>query len=144
MCKRINVQADQCHGKKFLDMIGNVLMPENCAMIVRLIQAAIDSRKEQRSELLVGSLTGYWRLRITPIYGGEELLYIVGEGEDVSAEVQRKFDQSTQLSSAETYRILVSTLRDYAIFMLDAKGCIATWNTGAMLLKQYTQERMKP
>ncbi|KIW09760.1 hypothetical protein PV08_11860 [Exophiala spinifera] len=137
-----NVQADQCHGKRLPDIVSNVLIPENCAMILRLIQAAIDSRKDQRSELLVGSLTGHWQLRITPIYDGDELLYIVAEGEDVSEEVQRKFDLSARLSSAETYRILVSTLRDYAIFMLDAKGCIVTWNTGAMLLKQYTQDEI--
>lgn len=38
------------------------------------------------------------------------------------------------------YRIIVDSITDYAIFLLDATGHVATWNTGAQLLKQYTAE----
>lgn len=36
---------------------------------------------------------------------------------------------------AESYRLLVSEVRDYAIFMLDPKGFILSWNEGAKRLK---------
>jgi PAS domain S-box-containing protein len=39
--------------------------------------------------------------------------------------------------SAEVFRLLVSAVRDYAIFMLDPEGNIATWNEGAQRIKQY-------
>jgi PAS domain S-box-containing protein len=35
------------------------------------------------------------------------------------------------------YRILVENVRDYAIFALDPRGYIASWNEGARLLKRY-------
>jgi len=39
--------------------------------------------------------------------------------------------------NAEVFQLLVSAVRDYAIFMLDAKGNVATWNIGAQRIKQY-------
>jgi len=39
--------------------------------------------------------------------------------------------------SAELYRLLIGTVRDYAIFALDATGHVLTWNAGAEHLKGY-------
>src|SRR5258706_15903880 len=39
--------------------------------------------------------------------------------------------------NAEVFRLLVSAVRDYAIFMLDPQRNIATWNEGAQRIKQY-------
>ena len=38
---------------------------------------------------------------------------------------------------AELYRLLVASVRDYAIFALDANGKVLTWNVGARQLKGY-------
>lgn len=38
---------------------------------------------------------------------------------------------------AELYRLLVASVRDYAIFVLDAQGNVLTWNVGAQQLKGY-------
>src|SRR5690348_6341478 len=35
------------------------------------------------------------------------------------------------------YRLLVQTIRDYAIFMLDPQGRVASWSAGAERLKGY-------
>lgn len=35
------------------------------------------------------------------------------------------------------YRLLVESVRDYAIFMLDTEGRVATWNLGAERFKGY-------
>jgi osomolarity two-component system sensor histidine kinase TcsA len=141
--KLVNIRLDQCAGKRFLDLISDLLIPTNYAITTQLIQSAITTRKEQRSEPVPGGAApGYWRILVVPIYEGDELLYVVVQGQDTTEDVKNTLDHHTQLSSAETYRTLVSTLRDYAIFMLDPNGCIATWNTGAMLLKQYTQEEI--
>src|SRR5205814_2252919 len=37
----------------------------------------------------------------------------------------------------EALRLLVDAVQDYAIFLLDTKGYIQTWNTGARRLKGY-------
>jgi PAS domain S-box-containing protein len=42
----------------------------------------------------------------------------------------------------ELFRLLVESVRDYAIFMLDAKGCVATWNPGAERLKGYRADEI--
>ena len=39
--------------------------------------------------------------------------------------------------SEERFRLLVESVSDYAIFMLDTSGHIASWNTGAMRIKGY-------
>jgi osomolarity two-component system sensor histidine kinase TcsA len=141
--KLVNIRLDQCPGKRFLDLISDLLIPTNYAVTTQLIESAITTRKEQISESVPGSAApGYRRILIVPIYEGDELLYVVVQSQDATEEVQTTLDHRAQLSSAETYRTLVNTVRDYAIFMLDPNGCITTWNTGAMLLKQYTQEEI--
>ena len=40
----------------------------------------------------------------------------------------------------EIFEILVDRVRDYGIFVLDPEGRVATWNTGARLLKGYLPE----
>ena len=41
------------------------------------------------------------------------------------------------LQSDEMFRLLVASVRDYAIFMLDPSGRVATWNAGAQRFKGY-------
>ncbi|WP_224363628.1 sensor histidine kinase [Hyalangium versicolor] len=42
----------------------------------------------------------------------------------------------------EQARMLVESVRDYAIFMLDAQGRVATWNPGAEAIKGYRPEEI--
>ncbi len=44
--------------------------------------------------------------------------------------------------SAETLRLMVGSVVDYAIFALDPEGRVATWNEGARCLKQYEAEEI--
>ncbi len=39
--------------------------------------------------------------------------------------------------SEERFRLMVESVKDYAIFMLDPKGIITTWNVGAQMIKGY-------
>lgn len=45
--------------------------------------------------------------------------------------------ETALLQSEQRFRMFVDAVRDYAIFMLDPKGNIATWNTGAERIKGY-------
>ncbi|MGH9763903.1 MAG: PAS domain-containing sensor histidine kinase [Blastocatellia bacterium] len=42
----------------------------------------------------------------------------------------------------EPFRLLVQSVRDYAIFMLDSEGYIATWNAGAESIKGYKAQEV--
>ena len=44
--------------------------------------------------------------------------------------------------SEEKFRLLVGGIRDYAVFMLDPEGRIATWNEGAESIKGYKAEEI--
>jgi PAS domain S-box-containing protein len=44
--------------------------------------------------------------------------------------------------SEERFRLLVEGVRDYAIFMLDPEGNVASWNAGAQLNKGYAAEEI--
>ena len=46
------------------------------------------------------------------------------------------------LQSGEPFRLLVEGVKDYAIFMLDTEGYIATWNLGAETIKGYKPEEI--
>jgi PAS domain S-box-containing protein len=52
-----------------------------------------------------------------------------------------KTDQPLALSE-EQFRMLVNGVKDYAIFMLDPQGIVATWNPGAERIKGYTAEEI--
>ena len=51
---------------------------------------------------------------------------------------QRKND----LQADEIFRLLVEGVRDYAIFMLDPTGHVATWNLGAQRIKGYKADEI--
>lgn len=44
--------------------------------------------------------------------------------------------------SEERFRLMVEGVQDYAIFMLDPQGLVATWNSGAERLKGYTAQQI--
>jgi PAS domain S-box-containing protein len=45
-------------------------------------------------------------------------------------------------ASEERFRLLVEGVTDYAIFMLDTNGFVASWNAGARRIKGYTAEEI--
>jgi len=46
-------------------------------------------------------------------------------------------NKSSSRDAEERFRLLVESVKDYAIFMLDANGHVVTWNAGAQRIKGY-------
>ncbi len=42
----------------------------------------------------------------------------------------------------QLFRMMVESVKDYAIFLLDPKGRVASWNAGAERIKGYRAEEM--
>lgn len=58
---------------------------------------------------------------------------------DISEKKKREIELH---ESEERYRLMVKDVRDYAIFMLDQKGYILSWNEGARRTKGYTSDEI--
>jgi PAS domain S-box-containing protein len=65
------------------------------------------------------------------------------EGKALRHETDRRTKAEAALAvSEEHFRMLVTGVKDYAIFMLDPTGHVATWNAGAERIKQYKAEEI--
>lgn len=55
-------------------------------------------------------------------------------------------DNSERLQSSfseeDRYRLLIESVTDHAIYMLDTDGLVATWNPGARRIKGYETEEI--
>jgi PAS domain S-box-containing protein len=51
---------------------------------------------------------------------------------------ERRRHEETLRESEERFRLLVNSVKEYAIFTLDADGCVASWNLGAERIIGYT------
>ncbi|HVX38289.1 MAG TPA: PAS domain-containing sensor histidine kinase [Gemmatimonadaceae bacterium] len=51
---------------------------------------------------------------------------------------ERRASEEALRQSEERFRLIVQSVKDYAIFMLDPKGRVATWNEGAEAINGYT------
>lgn len=66
-------------------------------------------------------------------------LYLFAQCQDVTA--QRKAELELR-NSEQRFRLMVDVVRDYAIFMLDTTGRIASWNLGAQRTKGWRAEEI--
>jgi PAS domain S-box-containing protein len=54
----------------------------------------------------------------------------------------RKHAEDSRLVAEERFRLLVESVKDHALFMLDPHGNITTWNAGAERIKGYTADEI--
>jgi len=71
------------------------------------------------------------------IYGGRNARLVVAT--DIT---NRKQAEKALRQSEERFRLLVSGVKDYAIFMLDPDGRVASWNAGAERIKGYQEKEI--
>ena len=55
---------------------------------------------------------------------------------------ERKFAEDALKRSEEQFKLLVQSVTDYAIYMLDSQGHVASWNIGAQRIKGYQPEEI--
>lgn len=120
------------------DLDPEAIPAPNIPTLYGALRAACATRETQLIEhILVNNKIAH-NLRVTPIFDGATLLYVVLEAQKLTEEAVN--NQHGYMN--ETYKILVDTVKDYAIFMLDPHGRMATWNAGAEVLKGYKAEEV--
>ncbi|CAO2649463.1 Nn.00g068480.m01.CDS01 [Neocucurbitaria sp. VM-36] len=103
-----------------------------------VIRTARDTKSLQSSKCLSANGNA-WNLRAVPILRHDSMRCVQMEFLDVTQDHRKQLELQEELYANETFRILVETVKDYAIFMLDPTGHVATWNAGAQAFKGYTK-----
>jgi PAS domain S-box-containing protein len=143
-----NVGAENLNGYSSEEIIGKHLSIfyteediENSKPIYERNVAIQDGRFESEGWRIKKDGTRFWAaIVITPIYNQEkELTGFIEINRDLT---QRRMEEETLREAKERYKLLLDETMDYAIFLLDTKGRIATWNIGAERIKGYKAEEI--
>jgi osomolarity two-component system sensor histidine kinase TcsA len=140
-----NVSANDCIGQSLLPFLEKQLRPPrptHLTHVTTAIDDAIATRAERATNPINASQNVSWRARVVPVFRGHELLSILLEWHEGPLSVTEDDLVKPGFSTDEAFRILVHGVKDYAIFLLDTKGYIATWNQGAQLLKGYKRDEI--
>ncbi|WEW57349.1 histidine kinase [Emydomyces testavorans] len=137
-----NVVKDEYLGQHICDLEPSKIPAPNAATVGDVIKTAISTQNVQLlNDVEDHHSQTYFRLRVTPIFEANVLLFVVLEALSITNS-QLKSKVREHAYAMETFRVLVDTVSDYAIFMLDTKGYVTTWNAGAAILKGYTAEEI--
>ncbi|KAK7178380.1 sensor histidine kinase response [Paraphaeosphaeria sporulosa] len=133
--------ADQVLGLRSDDFFDQMVTIPSRDSANKAIRAAKETRVPYQMDNVQADGT-VWNIRAIPVYDAGSLLYIQIELQDATEERRKQLELEERLYMNETFRILVETVNDYAIFMLDPQGNVATWNAGAQSFKGYTREEI--
>ncbi len=100
----------------------------------------------------------WWDVIVSPIRGASgEPVRLLAVSRDISKQkeiedelrnlnstLQDRVEDRTQelLANERRFRLMVDSIRDYAIFMLGPDGTVSTWNSGAERIKGYTSDEI--
>ncbi|KAJ5112797.1 hypothetical protein N7532_000842 [Penicillium argentinense] len=129
----------QLLGTSIYELPPRIVPAPDIALLSGALGAALTTRAAQAiNAISVAGVDEHFTLRVTPIFEDDALIYVLLEAQSSTREQRALAPAQEQPFLNETYKILVDTVKDYAIFMLDTHGHIATWNSGASILKGYT------
>ncbi len=72
----------------------------------------------------------------------EVLGFLLTERHKAASPVPIDRPRNTPAEPVDLFRLLVESIRDYAVFVLDPQGRVLTWNPGAQALKGYTRDEI--
>jgi len=78
------------------------------------------------------------------VFGGLVLCAVIHELSHAMSELQSRVLERTRMlsESEQRFRLMVESVVDYAIFMLDSDGRVASWNAGAQRILGYSADEI--
>ena len=133
--------AERMKGYKASEIIGKpftLFYPENDLLAGKpqreLVMAAETGRCEDEGWRIRKDGTRFWaNVVITAVRDDDGTLLGFGK-------ITR--DNTDRREAEMRYRVLIEGVTDYAIYSLDKNGNVASWNTGAQRIKNYTAEEI--
>jgi PAS domain S-box-containing protein len=159
----LNLQAEKQFGYRRDELVGQKvknIIPEGCAerLIADGTRSATDALAQQIGTGI--ELSGRRRdgsefpieIMLSPLESTEGIL-VTAAIRDISLrkeaekhlaqiEVGRRLTEDALRESEESYRILLDGIQNYAIFMMDPRGQVVSWNAGAERIKGYTADQI--
>ena len=106
-----------------------------------LERAARDGRIEDEGWRVRKDGTLFWaNVVITALR--DETGQLIGYGKVSRDLSERRISEQQLRESEERFRLIVESTLDYAIFMLDPEGRVASWNAGAQRIKGYSADEI--
>jgi PAS domain S-box-containing protein len=119
-------------GKRRMDKIRSLvaqMKQEEEKLLQQRLEVAASASRNAEIVILGGYLLGF--------------LFLSGAGMLIHREMDKRAKTELELThSEERFRLMVSNVHGYAIYLLDREGCILTWNAGAERMKGYTSEEV--
>jgi PAS domain S-box-containing protein len=114
--------------------------PDDMPEIVKRMSEAIANRTSVSVEGRYRNAQGAYRILHTDARPQLSLdgilLGMIGVNADITE--QKEAEQlRREMNEADRYRILVEAITDYAVYLLDPTGNVASWNSGAKRIKGY-------
>jgi PAS domain S-box-containing protein len=143
-----NAGAERMNGYSAAEIIGqhfSVFYPPDALArdwpATELVIAAREGRLENEGWRVRKDGTQFWaNVIITPLRSPDGVLLGFGK---VSRDLTERRRSEQQLQeSEERFRLIVESVIDYAIFMLDPQGHIVSWNAGAQRIKGYAADEI--
>jgi PAS domain S-box-containing protein len=120
------------HGKNQMDIIRNTFSDMFGREYEHLMDREQDEDRRTKNAFLWLFLSSALAITFQVIMGLLTIKFL--EREKLAAQALAE--------SEERFRLLLSGIKDYAIFMLDAKGVIKTWNLGAQQVFGYASDEI--
>jgi two-component system cell cycle sensor histidine kinase/response regulator CckA len=140
MEEMVGLSADQVLGKHCLELFPFLRDQGVYALLERALEGEYATAPNINYSIPLTGRTGWVSGQYGPFRNATgEIIGVIGILSDIT---EQKRGEEALRQSEEQFRLLVATVKDYAIIMLDPAGHVVSWNEGAERIKGYRADEI--